>query len=316
MIQRNIVPNQNFHHQHLDRFTLLALLLILLLQLYANFADAQCNQQGCHDVDLKIMSWNIYMLPHYWIHTGQLARAKEIVEVLKNENVDVIVFEEAFDSQSRKIIRAGLKDYFSYESGDPGRNRFWKSNSGVWILSKVPINVLKQIFFKKAAGADRLACKGAILLRAEKQNVCFQIVGTHLQSELAKKNVQNIRNSQYEQIKTELLEPFSQEYIPQFVVGDFNTMRSDSTSYKQMISTLHATQCNMVGNINYSFDYNQNDLIKGTEEKPQLIDYILYKVTPGMEVTGNMWVKIFKKKWNIRHKDLSDHFAITSVIEL
>ena len=316
MIKRNIVPKQNLKSQLFDHFSLLILIIILTLLLISNFSNAQCNEQGCHDVELKIMSWNIYMLPHYWIHTGQLVRAKGIVEILKNENVDVIVFEEAFDRQSRKIIRAGLKDYFPFESGDPRRNRFWKSNSGVWVLSKVPLTVIKQIFFKEAAGSDRLACKGAMLLRAEKNNVCFQIVGTHLQSELAKRNVQPITNSQYEQIRMELLEPYLQDYVPQFVVGDFNTMRSDSSSYDKMISTLHATQCSLVGGLEYSFDYNLIDLIKSVSEKPQLIDYILFKSSPGSEIKGNMWVKIFKKKWNNHHKDLSDHFAVTGVITL
>jgi sphingomyelin phosphodiesterase len=316
MTKRKKVPTQTNKTKHFDHVTLLTLLLLLFLQLFANFATAQCNEQGCHDVELKIMSWNIYMLPHYWIHTGQLKRAKEIVEVLKKEDVDVIVFEEAFDRQSRKIIREGLKDYFPYESGDPRKNRIWKSNSGVWVLSKVPLTFIKQIFFKEAAGSDKFACKGAMLLRAVKDNVCFQIVGTHLQAELQKQNVQPIRKTQYEQIRKELLEPFVEENVPQFVVGDFNTMRSDSSSYLQMISSLQTTQCNMVGDRSYSFDYNDNDLIIGTLEKPQLIDYIMYKNTPGSEINGSMWVKVFTKKWNERHKDLSDHFAVTSVIEL
>ena len=133
MIKRNIVSKQNLKSQLFDHFSLLILFIILTLLLISNFSNAQFNEQGCHDVELKIMSWNIYMLPHYWIHTGQLARAKEIVEALKNEDVDVIVFEEAFDKQSRKIIRAGLKSNFPYESGDPRRNKFWKSNSGASI---------------------------------------------------------------------------------------------------------------------------------------------------------------------------------------
>lgn len=82
MIKRNILPKQQLNHQELNHLTFLAVLLILLLQLYGNFANAQCNEQGCHDVDLKIMSWNIYMLPHYCVQTGQSNMTKEIVEVL------------------------------------------------------------------------------------------------------------------------------------------------------------------------------------------------------------------------------------------
>ena len=155
-----------------------------------------------------------------------------------------------------------------------------------------------------------------MLLRAEKNNVCFQIIGTHLQSELQNKNVQNIRYKQYEQIRKELLEPFEMENVPQFVVGDLNTMKSDSLSYKQMLSSLNVMPCEMTGSLNYSFDYKNNDLIKGSTEKPQLIDYILLKKNPGIDLKGNMWVKPFKKKWTSNHKDLSDHFAVTGVISL
>ena len=113
------------------------------------------------------------MLPHIAMHTGQVERAKEIVETLKNENVDVIVFEEAFDRNARKIIREGLKNYFPYESGNPAKNIFYKTNSGVWVLSKVPITIIKQIHFSNSKGCDKMACKGALLLNAKKITFAF-----------------------------------------------------------------------------------------------------------------------------------------------
>ncbi|HWY11367.1 MAG TPA: endonuclease/exonuclease/phosphatase family protein, partial [Bacteroidia bacterium] len=134
----------------------------------SSLSFAQCGDQPDQNVELRILSWNIYMIPHLIIHSGQEQRAKEIVESLKNENVDVIVFEEAFDARSRVIIREGLKEKFPYESGDPAKSCFLKINSGVWVLSKTALTVVKQIFFKNGRGTDKLASKGAILLQTKK----------------------------------------------------------------------------------------------------------------------------------------------------
>src|ERR1700722_10728049 len=71
---------------------------------------------------LKILSWNIFMLPRFIMRTGQLKRAHEIVNVLKEEDADIIIFQEAFDRNAREIIRRGLSSYFPFESGDPPKN--------------------------------------------------------------------------------------------------------------------------------------------------------------------------------------------------
>ena len=95
------------------------------------------------------------MLPRLVIHTGQLERAKQIIETLKNEEVDVIVFQEAFDNKARNIIWQGLKKYFPYQTGKPTKNVFYKISSGVWVISKVPIEVVKRIYFNNGKGTDR-----------------------------------------------------------------------------------------------------------------------------------------------------------------
>jgi len=260
--------------------------------------------------ELRILSWNIYMLPHLFIRTGQLKRAKEIVESLKNEDVDVIVFEEAFDRSSRNIIRNGLKNYFPYESGNPAKQNIFKANSGVWIISKIPIEVMKQIFFKNCKGPDRLASKGALLIQAKKNKFCFQLIGTHLQSDLRNKDVTNIRKIQYKKISEDLVETFAQKNIPQFVVGDMNTIKSDSLIFNQMLGTFNVKQCVFVGKYLYSYDCLKNDFIYKSKSSPQLIDYVFYNKRNLRKFEGKTSIKIFKKQWDSKHSDLSDHFAV------
>jgi endonuclease/exonuclease/phosphatase family metal-dependent hydrolase len=292
-------------------------LALIFLLLSSGFAFGQCNNQDLGG-NIKILTWNIYMLPRLYIHTGQLKRAAQIAEVLKTQDADIIVFEEAFDKKSRAIIREGLKALYPYESGDPRKNVAWKTSGGVWILSKVPVEVVKQIFFKNAQGADKLACKGAILLKGQKDGFCFQLVGTHLQSDPnSGKNVQAIRAIQYNQIRKELLEPYAEENVPQFVAGDFNTIQADSNNYGQMVGSLNMTQCPLEGEKCYSYDYGNNDLIVTLENqpqltRPQLIDYVFYSKPGHPTLQGNMHIVTFRKKWDDAHCDLSDHFAVAA----
>jgi endonuclease/exonuclease/phosphatase family metal-dependent hydrolase len=181
----------------------------------------------------------------------------------------------------------------------------------VWIESKVPIDVVKQIYFKEAKGSDRFACKGAVLVEGEKDGFCFQLVGTHLQSDLnSGKDVQPIRNKQYEEIHTELLEPYGKENIPQILAGDFNTIQADSCNYNTMVGSLKLTQCALQGDRTFSYDYSNNDFITNTPGKPQLIDYIFYSKAQVVQLTGTMQIMVFRKTWDVAHKDLSDHFAV------
>lgn len=286
------------------------LLPMLLLSLLPMLSVGQCDNQD-NGGQLKVITWNIYMLPRLFVHTGQLQRAAEIAEALKTQDADIIVFEEAFDNKARGIIRDSLKKTFPYESGDPRCNSWWKTSCGVWIISKVPIEVVQQIFFKEANGSDRLATKGAILIQGEKNGFCFQLVGTHLQADLnSGKNVQPLRDKQYAEIKKQLLEPHSKENIPQFIAGDFNTIHNDSACYNHMIDSLRFTPCALQGSRCYSYDYTHNDLVIGTNNKPQLIDYLFYSAPPRTELKGSMQIVVFSKQWNDKHKDLSDHFAV------
>src|SRR5580692_1153635 len=201
---------------------------------------------------LKIISWNIFMLPRFVMRTGQLKRACEIVNVLRNEDADIIVFQEAFDTDAREIIREGLSLHFPYESGDPPKNVIWKTNSGVWVLSKIPFIAVKHIYFINSKGPDWLACKGAILIQSEKNGFAFQLIGTHLQSDFGGKGSQNIRKLQCEQIRKELMEPFMEDGVPQFLAGDFNTMHHESENYEQMLNILRAKQFSLFGEHSYS----------------------------------------------------------------
>jgi sphingomyelin phosphodiesterase len=106
-------------------------------------------------------------------------RAKAIVQEIPGYNYDIIVFEEAFDHQARKILRNQLRGYFPFMYGPANESSFsFRTNSGIWILSKIPLQQLEQIEFKNRFGIDALARKGAVLFEGEWQGQPFQLLGT------------------------------------------------------------------------------------------------------------------------------------------
>ena len=74
----------------------------LLLFLSVGFCQAQDS--------LKILSWNIQMLPRGVKGNNKAKRARIIAEELKQRHYDVIVFQELFYQRSRAILLKQLKE--------------------------------------------------------------------------------------------------------------------------------------------------------------------------------------------------------------
>lgn len=64
--------------------------------------------------EMKVLTWNIYMLPHFnWINANH-RRARGLAQELCQSDYTIIVFQEAFDNGARKIIREVLKKNFPF----------------------------------------------------------------------------------------------------------------------------------------------------------------------------------------------------------
>ncbi len=188
--------------------------------------------------DLKILSWNIHMLPYFVYHkTKKQKRAKSIIEELSKSDYNIIVFQEAFHAFVRKKIWKHLKEKFPYEYG-PANKRFLslKANSGIWILCDRPMIYKNEIQYKHYTGDGRLARKGALLLEGEHNGHLFQVLGTH-------NNGGSINNSQFLEIRALLLDPYKKAGVPQFICGDFNTSKSSANNqYQTMIRLFDANE--------------------------------------------------------------------------
>lgn len=260
---------------------------------------------------IKILSWNIYMLPHLVAtHSNKRERAKVIGDALLNSDYDVIFFQEAFHPVARNKILTKLQHEFPYHIG-PANKKFFslKANSGLWVFSKYPIVRSESIIYKNKFGVDALSRKGALLVEIEVQGQRIQVAGTHLQN----CGPVWLRQVQCVEFYKRLLKPNSREGVPQIICGDFNIDRySTYEDYQFMLQTLDAKDSNVEMH-KYSYDRLNNDLHIEKGSTKDLIDYILFRSNGGVAICSNQVVPI-KQKWSTKHSDLSDHYAIVSEV--
>lgn len=262
--------------------------------------------------EIKILSWNIYMLPHLDFKNSNKLRAEAIAKVLNQGDYSIIVFQEAFDKNARNIIREVLHENFPFFYG-PVNNSSWfsaQTSSGLWIASRIPLNEIHSIRFGIASGFDRFANKGAILLEGEWHKQVFQLVATHIQSD---DYSWEIREQQIKDIHNKLLMPYSREGIPQIICGDFNTDQAETDHYNSMLSVMDAEDGKLTGTEKYSFSSEDNEITKGLNEKPRLIDYILLRNSLAVQSISRK-ISVIKNNWGLNHRSLSDHNAIEAII--
>ncbi|HWB62732.1 MAG TPA: sphingomyelin phosphodiesterase [Chitinophagales bacterium] len=256
-----------------------------------------------NDKDLKVLSWNIYMLPRMVVRKGKRERAHAIVENLKNSDFDIIVFEEAFLPAARKIITEGLGKLFPYQYGPVNNSPNIKTNGGVWVISKIKLKTIKTIQFKECATWDCLARKGAMLLEGQWNGKTFQIMGTHLQAD----QYQEIRYKQMDEIYSELLAPYRRDGVPQLVCGDMNTEAEITERYCKMLDCFGAENGEISGVEKSTYDGTDNDIAQsyGVHTKTTY-DYILVR-NNGVKLRAiKRFVSVLKKG----KKQLSDHYGI------
>jgi endonuclease/exonuclease/phosphatase family metal-dependent hydrolase len=271
--------------------------------LKAQHLDNHPNNIVSVDSSLKILSWNIHCLPVFAYVNGKRKRSTEIGKLLMKEDYDVIVFQEAFNHGARRRIRRETRPIYQWRVG-PANARYItiRANSGIWMISKIPIDKVDKIKFKeKATPDDKMARKGALMVQGEKNGQAFQIIGTHLNAG----GPIEVRHSQVTQIKEELLNEYYQDSIPQIICGDMN-MRMESDNYPFMLKTFDAED----GPLQVSEAMRTTCFDKENRlwRDDVIIDFIFYRanlVTPDSIVRR---VPCFQNKWNKKGDTwLSDH---------
>lgn len=283
--------------------------LILFFAITSLFAHAQ---EG-----LRLMAWNVYMLPPPVVFSKQKERTKLQINALKHlalEN-DVLVLTEAFQARYKKKILKELETEYPYYYIQKRKGGLFKiMPSGVMILSKYPMDVLGEVYFDKCTAADCFASKAALLVEIKKgDGTRLQVLGTHMQSGSGEK-IKKIRKIQIEDIK-KLLDEYREEDIPQLVAGDLNINSAEGVEFDEMLLTLgleplgdHMIHTNSKAERSDCFGVKYDG-------KEKNIDHILVRANGSSIRLAEEKVYPLRDFFNSKMEcDLSDHHPVQSLV--
>ena len=247
---------------------------------------------------LRVLSWNIKMFPApYGWFQNRKHRAENIIEALKeSELYDVILFQEAFSGKIRKIIFNGLKTIYPNQITPKDQTIFYKTNSGLWVISRTPITLIDEISFSQLRNWDTFSSKGAKLYSVTKNKQEFYLINTHLQSDY-EKEYRDVRSSQYSEINDGLILPNLKSGLPIFLCGDLNI--SKSPQLNALLDKLKFENGPLSGKILYS----------ALGDK-KLVDYILVKLEDFKIKSVERKIQEFSSKLLVNPFYYSDHYAI------
>jgi endonuclease/exonuclease/phosphatase family metal-dependent hydrolase len=290
------------------------ILMLFYMILATTNATGQSNQPAGNpkgdSTSLKILSWNIYMLPYISLFNHNADRAGVIADKLEHSDYQIIVFQEAFSSKCRNVLAKRLAREYPYQYGPANKCILpFRTSSGLWVVSKIPLKQLDRIKFSISRGFDMIARKGAVLFQGEYKGAPFQLLTTHLQAD----NSHLVREKQCSEIREHLLNQYFNPNIPQLICGDFNIDMDDHVNYQSMLHTLGSNNGEITGDIKVTYDEIDNNLARTALGKKKVIDYIL--------VRNEQWIDRIERKVQtfyarIGHKssNLSDHYAMEAVI--
>lgn len=278
---------------------------IFLLIFFVTCWYTSIKAQKVAENQLKVLTWNVYMLPFFINTTNRVDRAKSIVDVLKHSDYDVIVLQETFHKKSFKIIEEGLKRTFPYQIKANRKGSFFKYHHGIFIISKLPAKVLGTITFENCSRSDCLAKKGAVLIELKKDGQAFQILGTHLQS-IDGDRYEAIRKTQRKQI-TYLIKNNYKVGVPQLLCGDFNTNYNNLTRRVDLLNDLEITEANIPEEVTWPHKF-----YKAKKTHTAILDYIFVKLNNFN--FSNSFSKVQNFYDEKQKLALSDHAAVEMIL--
>ena len=238
----------------------------------------------------------MFPAPYGWFQNRE-HRAENIIESLKKyELYDAILFQEVFSGKIRKIIFNGLKTIYPHQITPKDQTIFYKTNSGLWVISRTPITLIDEISFSQLRNWDTFSSKGAKLYSVTKNKQEFYLINTHLQSDY-EKEYRDVRSSQYSEINDGLILPNLKSGLPIFLCGDLNI--SKAPEFNALLDKLKFENGPLSGKILYS----------ALGDK-KLVDYILVKLEDFKIKSVERKIQEFSSKLLVNPFHYSDHYAI------
>lgn len=264
---------------------------------------------------LKVLSWNVFLTPNIAHASLQAKRAPYIAGYVLQSGADVVVLQEMFHKKASSIIEDSLKRMYPYYTPRT-KGGFMKTNSGVQVFSKYPLDSSKVMQYRDCSGVDCMARKSAVMVFLDISGQKLQLVGTHMQSGGKSKKV-DVRKKQLLQMTSELLEPYARTGVPQLIAGDLNIDYHHLEEYLPMREMLGTDEFRIDGEYRLTTSSESNDLCKRFfDPSAQMLDYIL--VRHSSTFVAMKWWQIMRPimpaPLKNRFRDMSDHYPVMAKI--
>ncbi|MES2527815.1 MAG: endonuclease/exonuclease/phosphatase family protein [Bdellovibrionota bacterium] len=260
---------------------------LLLLLLVPQFSIAE---------ELKIMTWNTYMLPKPIKSSHQKQRSHAIADLLKKSDYDLVFLQEAFSPFFRRTLKHALKTKYPYYKRLKKKFGLYPiMGPGLIAYSKFPMEQIDHVYYNKCSKADCHASKGVQLLEVTlPSGKRIQVANTHMQSGSDQKEA-GIRSHQLDQVR-KLLKDNNKSAVPQILVGDLNINSYKGTEFENTLAMLQMNQIMndvveqtepeetsvetkpVIERIRdfFSAGFAVTCLKEGNESSPKLLDHVLY----------------------------------------
>ncbi len=266
---------------------------------------------SAHAADLKVLSWNIFMLPKPVKNSLQKVRAKVISNQLKDSDYDLMFFQEAFTDSIRKELTKSLGKDFPHQHYMKRDGKIKHVfGSGLFVMSRYPFKVLDKVYYKNCKGADCYAAKGSFLIEATlPSGKVVQFAPTHLQS---LESTGAMRLSQLEQLNS-MLREHKKSDVPQIVLGDLN-IDSVEPEFGPALKLMGMVPTPIVGPIQHT-NGRINDCYGSPGKNKEWIDH--FWVTDSLKSNrSTMQVRNLDFVYKGKICPTSDHHAIEAEIFL
>ena len=223
---------------------------------------------------LRVLSWNIYMLPMLVSDTHQMARANLIPEHVKG--FDVLMFNEAFDDDARQVVRKGISFEYPHQTAILGSDSGLCQDGGAFIASRYPFAFPpREYVYENSVSftSDDFADKGVVYACIKKEGKRYHLFATHLQAGSGKRAVLCRRRQLFE-LKLFINAQRIPGHEPVIIGGDMNVDAFATPGEEaRMHSLLDATPPKWSGS-RATFDPANNKLAEG--KVSECLDYVLY----------------------------------------
>ena len=276
-------------------------------------------------VNLKILTWNIQMLPTAFdrfsesLQREQKLRAPWIIEYLNGQDYDIVVLQEVIDPAITESLKQGIKERYPYIVAPESKMRIAGASGGILFASKIPLRYITHVVYKNVAGIDALAEKGCTLVEGEKDGVRFQIAGTHLQA-----GHQDMKDKEYVELADGIIKPYRKEGMPQFLIGDMNTKRGGgflpssrrpgTDKFQILLKTTEMQDFPIDDERPYTCDSN-NSWNPGKKD-PSKPDHVLLNPRGTGTTIMRQTIQRARKEHEGKTIDLSDHYGVVAEILL